>query len=142
MAQPCPDCGGLLILADTQMPPPGNLTEAYAIDRGAVYQCSDCGVSLVVWPPGAFVFKAAMSLFTLWFGLWLAGTGLYAASLLLGLPALFGFPWLELSGSEKLAAFAASVVGLGCAWQSFVAYLPDVLAQIRLRWRLRMARRA
>lgn len=140
--QPCPDCGGVLALADAQMQAPENLVDWYAVDRGAVYQCAQCGVRLVVWPPQAFVFKAAMAIFTLWFGLWLAGTGLFAASLLFGLPALFGFPWLDLSNGEKWAALGVAVIALGCAWLSFVAYLPDVAAQIRLRWRLRAARRA
>ena len=142
MAQTCPDCGGMLALTDAQMPAAENLVDWYAVDRGAVYQCAACGVHFVVWPPRAFIFKTAMAVFTAWFGVWLAGTGLFAASLLFGLPALFGFSWLELSGGEKWTALGVAVIALGCAWLAFISYLPDVLAQIRLRWRLRAARRA
>ncbi|MGE4220646.1 MAG: hypothetical protein AB7G39_14460 [Alphaproteobacteria bacterium] len=107
------------------------MVEAIAVDRGDVYVCTQCGKHFVLWNARNLTVKTLLAIFSAWFGLLLLGTGLFALTVLLGLPALFGF---DRDIGDATGAFAlAVIVGFGGAFLAFRAYLPDVIRQWVLR---------
>jgi len=133
---PCRPCIGEIKPADLEMAAPGDFSELIAVDRGKLLVCSACGKHFVVWDTANLTFKTAMAVFTVWFGTLSLLAGLFALTVLLGLPALFGFEGRE-PGEATLAFVVATLAGLVCAYLAYTAYLPDVLRQWRLRIRLR-----
>ncbi len=133
---PCEPCSGEIKLADLKNAVTNDPIEIVAIDRGKVFVCSACGKYFVVWNAASLTFKTAMAVFTAWFGTFSLLGGLFALTVLLRLPALFGFEGRE-PGEATVAFVVAAVVGLFCAYLAYSAYIPDVLRQWRLRFHLR-----
>jgi|GEM_PF-5584688 len=134
----CPRCCGGMSLSGRQIPPPRLLTDWLAIDRGAVFECRSCGFIAVLWPDKSLILKSVLSLFCVWFGLYLAGTAFFILSIALGLPELFGFPAFETEITASMLA-GAGLAASG-AFLAFYAYPVDVAHQLFLRWRLGRAR--
>lgn len=135
MQGPCPDCRGEISRSDMSLPAPRDLNEFIAIDRGDIYGCSQCGKHFVIWNARNLLAKTLLAVFSAIFGLLMLGAGVFAVTVLAGIPELFGFAGRG-AGEARGAFVATAVVGLAAAALAFHAYLPDVIRQWILRTRL------
>lgn len=129
---PCKPCTGTIGPVGLTRAKPGDFSDLIAVDQGEVLVCSACGKHFVVWNAANLTFKTAMAVFTAWFGTISLVSGLFALTVLLGLPAVFGFEGRETADLTWVLA-AATVIGLACAYFAYSAYIPEVLRQWRLR---------
>lgn len=139
MYETCPNCSGKMRQGASAPAVTGWLFSQLIEDRGTLLVCGECGSSFVVWSRPLLIFKTLIAVFTAWLAVYLASIAFLVVSVLLGLPATFGFQERELDTDRVgplLVGAGIAILGSGLA---FYAFLPDVIRQWRLRWTLHRA---